>query len=98
MTDANGETCNQNQSKNQVIHNIKTVSRNCDSKMLSVGTILAYLETTAWIILFFRNKTFMFFKIESCNYQQLCENKFHETSQNFNSFRQPIEKLEIKIV
>ena len=28
----------------------------------------------------------------------LFEKEFHETSQNFNSIRQPIEKLEIKIV
>ena len=45
--------------------------------------VLAYLETTAN---FFRNKTFLFFKIESWNFQHLFENKFHETSQNFNSF------------
>ena len=49
----------------------------------SVGTILAYLETTASII-FFRDKTFLFFKIESWNFQHLFEIKNHETSQNFN--------------
>ena len=47
MTDANGQTRKQNQSKNQVIHNIKTVAENWDSETLTVGTILAYLETTA---------------------------------------------------
>ena len=37
---------------------------------------------------FFRNKTFLFFKIESWNFQKLFEVEFHETSQNFRSFRQ----------
>ena len=36
----------------------------------------------------FRNKTFLFFKIESWNFQHLFENEFRETSQSFNSFRQ----------
>ena len=35
---------------------------------------------------FFRNKTFLFFKIESWNFQVQFEIKFRETSQNFNSF------------
>ena len=34
----------------------------------------------------FRNKTFLFFKIESLNFQHLFEKEFRETSQNFNSF------------
>ena len=46
---------------------------------------------------FFRNKTFLFFKIESWNFQQLFEKEFRETSQNFNSIRQPIEKIKINI-
>ena len=40
---------------------------------------------------FFRNKTFLFFKIESWNFHHLFEKEFRETSQNFNSlssFRQ----------
>ena len=40
---------------------------------------------------FFRNKTFLFFKIESWNFQHLFEKEFCETSQDFNSlssFRQ----------
>ena len=40
----------------------------------------------------FRNKTFLFFKIESWNFQHLFEKGFHEISQNFNSIRQQIEK------
>ena len=36
--------------------------------------------------IFFRNKTFLFFKIESWNFQHLFEIEFRETSQNFNSF------------
>ena len=47
---------------------------------------------------FFRNKTFLFFKIESWNFQNLFEKEFRETSQNFNSIRQPIEKMKITIV
>ena len=43
--------------------------------------------------IFFRNKTFLFFKIESWNFQHLFEMKFRETSQNFNSIRQPIKKI-----
>ena len=35
---------------------------------------------------FFRNNTFLFFKIESQNFQHLFEIEFCETSQNFNSF------------
>ena len=36
--------------------------------------------------IFFRNKIFLFFKIESWIFQYLFEIKFRETSQNFNSF------------
>ena len=36
--------------------------------------------------IFFRNTTFVFFKIESWNFQYLLEIKFRGTSQNFNSF------------
>ena len=63
----------------------------------SVGTILVYLETISYMY-FFRNKTFLFFKIESWNFQHLFEKEFCETSQNFNSIRQPIEKMKITIV
>ena len=35
---------------------------------------------------YFRNKTFLFFKIESWNFQHLFEIEFCETSQNFNLF------------
>ena len=48
----------------------------------SFGSILAI-----WLKkYFFRNKTFLFFKIESWNFQNLFEIEFRETSQNFNSF------------
>ena len=40
----------------------------------------------------FRNKTFLFIKIESWNCQVQFEIEFHETSQNLNSIRQPIKK------
>ena len=39
----------------------------------------------------FRNKTFLFYKIESWNFQHLLEKEFLETSQNYNSIRQLIE-------
>ena len=37
--------------------------------------------------IFFRNKTFLFVKIESWNFQQLFDIQFWETLQNFSSFR-----------
>ena len=54
-------------------------------------------NTIFWIYLkklFFRDKTFLFFKIESRNFQVQFEIEFHETLQNFNSIRQPIKKDE----
>ena len=45
--------------------------------------------------IFFRNKTFLFFNI---GFQHWCKNEFRETTQNFNSIRQWIEKMKIKIV
>ena len=44
----------------------------------------------------FRNKTFLFFKIESWDFQVHFEIEFHDTLQNFNSIRQPIKKDEDK--
>ena len=44
---------------------------------------------------FFRNKTFLLFKLESWNFQHLFEIKFHKTSQNFISIRQWIEKKQL---
>ena len=46
----------------------------------------------------FKIKTFLFYKIENWNFQHLFEKEFRETSQNFNSIRQPIEKMKITIV
>ena len=43
---------------------------------------------------FFRNKTFLFFKIESRNFQHLFKKEFLKPHKNFNSIRQ-IEKIEI---
>ena len=45
-----------------------------------------------WYWHFSSNKTFLFFKIESCNIQNLFEKEFRESSQNLNSIRQLIEK------
>ena len=66
-----------------VIELLKTFTENWVSKQSFFVLIL---------IFFFRNKTFLFFKIESWNFQHLFEKEFHETSQNFNSFRQPKKK------
>ena len=38
--------------------------------------------------IFFRNKTFLFVKIDSWNFQQLFDLGFHEALQSFSSFRQ----------
>ena len=48
-----------------------------------LGIFREYSLTKIYI---FRNKTFLFFKIESWNFQYLFEIEFRETSQNFNSF------------
>ena len=50
--------------------------------------------------IFFRNKTFLFVKIEIWNFQHLFDLWFRETSQNFSSFRQlflNIEKCHLNI-
>ena len=69
-----------------------TFTENLDSKC----HLLAYLETMAWTYLL-GIKLFLFLKIASWNFQHLFEKEFHETSQNFNSIRLQIEKMEIKI-
>jgi hypothetical protein len=46
---------------------------------------------------FFRNQTFLFYKIESWNVQHLFKKYFRETS-HFNSIKQPIEEMEKTIV
>jgi predicted nucleic acid-binding Zn finger protein len=48
---------------------------------------------------FFRNKTFLFFKIGSWNFQHLFEIKFRETSQHFNSlslFKNRFHKIQFQ--
>ena len=78
----------------QVLHT-KTVAEIWDSKTPSVGTILACRSY------FFRNKTFLFFKIERWNFQHLFEKKNPETSQNFNScsiFRQFLLPIYLLVV
>ena len=50
---------------------------------------------------FFRNKTFLFVKIESWNFQQLFDLGFRETLQNFSSFRQNSDSIflqELRVV
>ena len=70
---------------------IKTVNKaGCFD--IKASSLLAYL------IYFLGIKRGFFFKIESGNLQHLFEKEFRETLQNFNSIRQQIEKMEIKIV
>ena len=42
--------------------------------------------------IYFRNKTFLFVKKDSWNFKHLFDLGFHETLQNFSSFRQNTEK------
>ena len=51
---------------------------------------LALFRENGLNYIFFRNKTFLFFKIQSWNFQQLFEREFRETSQNFKAIRQKI--------
>ena len=79
-------------------HGLSAAIKPCPPKPLvklrrlapSFGIILAYLENTAKNIY----KTFLFFKIECWHFQNQFEKEFRETSQSFNSIRQPIEKHE----
>ena len=61
--------------------------------------VLKLKPVHSWLSsIFFMVKTFLFFKIESWNFEHLLEKMFRETSQKFNSIGQPIENMEIKIV
>ena len=65
----------------------------------SVGTIyLGLFRDYDLDHIFSGLKLSLFSKIESWNFQYLFEKEFCETSQNFNSIRQLIEKVKIKIV
>ena len=57
---------------------VKTFTENWVSKQS--------LDIDNGLKLFFRNKTCLFFKIDSWNFKHLFEKDFCETSQNFNSF------------
>ena len=88
----------------------KTISSNCmisvkagaNQNLLENWDSTRHLLDVSWRYslknIFFRSKTFLFFKIESWNFQNLLERAFRETSQNFNSIRQPIETMKITIV
>ena len=70
---------------------------------LKIGSVNKAFLFWYWLrpkyFIFFRNNTFLFYKIESWNFQHLFEKKIRETSKNFDStIRQSIEKMEIKIV
>ena len=59
---------------------------------LKIGSVNKAFLFWYWLQLkfFFRDKTFLYFKLESWNFQHLFKNKFCKTSQNFNSFLQTI--------
>ena len=73
------------------------MQQNLRENWVSKKIIFVLILTTATKFIF-RNKTFLFLKIESWNFQHLFENEFRETSQNFNSIRQPIETIQITII
>ena len=77
------------------IWTVSTLDQNLLENWVSKQSFFFYWQRPKKI--FFRNKTFLFFKIESWNFQNLFEKEFRETSQNFNSIRQPIEKMKITI-
>jgi hypothetical protein len=57
--------------------------------LVSKRTILESWYTSC----FFKNKTFLFVKIETWNFQHLFDLQFHEILQNFKSFRQHSEDI-----
>ena len=48
------------------------------------GRKISQNRNTDFMKSYFRNKTFLFFKIESLNFQHLFEKGFRETAQKFN--------------
>ena len=76
----------------------KQVSAKPSLKIGSVNKAFLFWYWQRLKNIFFRNKTVLFFKRESLNFQHLFEKEFRETSQSFNSIRQPIEKIKITIV
>ena len=61
--------------------------QNLPENWVSKQSFFVLILTTAQKKIFFRNKTFLFFKIESWNFQVHFEIEFHETLQNFSSIR-----------
>ena len=51
-------------------------------------SVLFKVSITIMPHIFFRNKTFLFFKIKSRNFQHLIDFEFLDSSQNFSPFRQ----------
>ena len=89
-----------NQIKNFNLRTLYYITIKTFQKIDSVNkAFFVLILTTAPKFFFFWNKTFLFFKIESWNFQAQFEIEFRETLQNFNSIRQPIEKkMKITIV
>ena len=61
-----------------ILDTLKTFTENWVNKQRFLVLILTKI--------FFRNKTFWFFKIESWNFQNMFEKEFSDISQNLNSF------------
>ena len=75
--------------------------RHSPKPSLKIGSVNKAFVFWYWLRpkrIFNRNNFFLFFKIESWNFQHLFEKAFGETSQNFNSIRKSIEKLKKTIV
>ena len=69
-----------------LVHIIQhVISKTFTDNWVSKQSFIVLILKNGLKIIFFRNKTFLFFKVESWN--------FREISQNFNSIGQPIEKF-----
>ena len=97
--------CSQHTVLNTFIYELCRAKRGNSKPSLKIGTANAICWNSLGLFrdyglnyIFFSNKTFLFFKIESWNFQHLFEKEFHETSQNFNSIRQRIQNMEVEIV
>ena len=98
-SETRGSICGKSLAILSLHHSIYTY---LDSKMTVAVKTFGKIETASAIFwdylgmfieygqknIFFRNNTFLFFKIESWNFQHLFEIEFRETSQSFNSFTQ----------
>ena len=81
---------------------VKKIS--CFFVSIGLGFLKCRLLTQPHIFFRKRNETFLFFKIESWNFQHLIDLGFRESSQNFSSysdhfyFLEPMLLIELKLV